>query len=83
MSSTVRIPWSWTDDNKKLWNHVAARIIEQFGLPGDRYTCTIGVQHMDYVFESNKDALMCALEHNGEIVPEDTITIEFVAKYLG
>lgn len=83
MSSTVRIPWSWQGESQQVWNHVAARVIEQFGLPGSRYTCTIGIQHMDYVFESNKDALMCALEHNGEIIPEDTLTVEYVGKILG
>ena len=82
MTSTVRIPWEWNGPNKEMWNHVSARVIERFGLPGDRYTCLIGVQHMDYIFESNKDALMFALEHNGEIIPDSQLTVECVVKFM-
>jgi hypothetical protein len=49
-----------------------------FGLPGDRYTTHANIQCMDFVFKSNKDALMFAIEHNGQIVPDDDLTVEQV-----
>jgi hypothetical protein len=78
MSSTVRIPWSRNYDNEYSWNLVCARAIEMFGLPGDRYTTHANIQCMDFVFNSNKDALMFAIEHNGQIVPDDDLTVEQV-----
>ena len=82
MSSTVRIPWSRNYDNEYRWNEVCARAIEIFGLPGDRYITHANVHHMDFVFKSNKDALMFAIEHNGSIVPDDELTVEFVGSLL-
>jgi hypothetical protein len=82
MSSTVRIPWERNYDNEYRWNQVCARAIEMFGLPGDRFTTHANIHYMDFVFASNKDALMFAIEHNGAIVPNDELTVEHFAKYL-
>ena len=82
MSSTVRIPWSREYDNAYKWNEVCARAIEMFGLPGDRFETHAHINHMDFVFKSNKDALMFAIEHNGVIVPDNDLTVETVGKFL-
>jgi hypothetical protein len=82
MASTVRIPWTREFDNEYRWNEVCARAIEMFGLPGDRFTTSANVNYMDFTFNSNKDALMFALEHNGRIVPEDELTVELIVKYM-
>ena len=82
MSSTVRIPWEQTYHNNSSWNEVCARAIEMFGLPGERYTTHANVHHMDFVFKSNKDALMFAIEHNGSIVPDENLTVEFVGRLM-
>ena len=83
MSSTVRIPWTREyDDNIHLWNEVCVRAIEIYGLPGDRYQTHANVNYMDFVFNSNKDALMFAIEHNGKIVPDECLTVEYVGKLL-
>jgi len=79
MSSTVRVPWDRNYDNEYKWNKVCARAIEMFGLPGDRFETHANVLHMDFIFKSNKDALMFAIEHNGQIVPDSDLTIEFVS----
>ena len=71
MTSTVRIPWDRNYDNEVNWNEVCARAIERFGLPGDKYTTRANIHYMDFVFVSNKDALMFAIEHNGTIVPDE------------
>jgi hypothetical protein len=76
MTSTVRIPWSREYDNEYKWNEVCIRAIEMFGLPGDRYITRACVNCMDFVFVSNKDALMFAIEHNGQIVPDDELTLQ-------
>ena len=82
MSSTVRIPWSREYDNAYKWNEVCARAIEMFGLPGERVTTHANVDYMDFVFKSNKDALMFAIEHNGSIVPDEQLTIEVFSRYM-
>ena len=82
MSSTVRIPWDRNYDNAYKWNEVCARAIEMFGLPGDRFETHANIHYMDFIFKSNKDALMFAIEHNGQIVPDDDLTVEFVGKLM-
>jgi hypothetical protein len=82
MSSTVRIPWSRKHDNEYKWNEVCAWAIEYFGLPGDRFQTHANVDYMDFVFQSNKDALVMAIQWNGQIVPDDTLTVEYVGNML-
>jgi hypothetical protein len=82
MSSTVRIPWSRNYDNLYKWNEVCAWAIEMFGLPGDRFETHANVHYMDFIFKSNKDALMMAIQWNGQIVPDDTLTVEHVGSIL-
>ena len=82
MASTVRIHWSREFDNKQMWNEVCAWAIEYFGLPGDRFHTQANVHYMDFIFESNKDALIMALRWNAEIVPDDQLTLDFVGSKL-
>ena len=82
MSSTVRIPWSHDLDNVRRWDEVCAWAIEYFGLPGDRFQTYANVNHMDFVFESNKDALLMAIQWNARIVPNDELTVDLVGKYI-
>lgn len=82
MSSTVRIPWDRNYDNEYKWNKVCARAIEMFGLPGDRFETHANVHYMDFVFKSNKDALIFAIEHNGQIVPNEELTVEFIGNII-
>jgi hypothetical protein len=80
MSSTVRISWSREFDNEQRWNDVCAWAIEHFGLPGDRFQSHANINHMDFVFNSNKDALLMALMWNAPIVPNDDLTVEHVGR---
>ena len=83
MTSTVRIPWDKHEfGNVKMWNEVCAWAIERFGLPGDRFTTSANVDYMDFVFNSNKDALMMAIMWNAPIIPNEDLTVEFVGKML-
>ena len=82
MSSTVRIPWERKYDNEYKWNEVCARAVEMFGLPGNRFTTHANIHYMDFVFKSNKDALMFAIEHNGEIVLNEQLSTEVLSRYM-
>jgi hypothetical protein len=82
MTSTVRIPWDRNYDNEYRWNEVCARAIEMFGLPGDRFETHANIHYMDFIFKSNKDALLFAIEHNGQIVPNEDLTVEAVGRYM-
>lgn len=82
MSSTVRIHWSREFDNKQMWNEVCAWAIEYFGLPGGRFHTTANVNYMEFIFESNKDALIMALRWNAEIVPDEQLTLDFIGSKL-
>jgi hypothetical protein len=82
MSSTVRIPWSREFDNEYKWNEVCAWAIEYFGLPGDRFQTHANVNYMDFVFKSNKDALVMALNWNASIVSNDELAVELVGRYM-
>ena len=40
---------------------VCAKIIEQFGLPGDRYTSHPTESNMKFIFKNEQDAFMCKI----------------------
>ena len=82
MTTTVRISWSRTYDNSKMWNEVCVWAIEMFGLPGDKFIATANVNYMDFVFVSNKDALLMALMWNGLIIDDQQLTLDFVGTLL-
>ena len=82
MSSTVRISWTRNYDNDTYWNEICAWAIEYFGLPGDRFQTHANVNYMDFVFKSNKDALVMALRWNAEIIVEEQLTVEYIGKFL-
>ena len=82
MASTIRIYWSKDYDNETMWNEVCAWAVEYFGLPGDRFETHANVNYMDFVFKSNKDALIMAIRWGAEIVPDEQLAVEHVGKYL-
>jgi len=57
--NTVTVPW----ENQKdiWWNETCAYIIEQFGLPGNRYTTEVSVECMKFNFKTEQDAFMCKI----------------------
>ena len=82
MASTVRIDWQRDQDNQYRWNEVCSWAIERFGLPGDRFETHANVNYMEFIFKSNKDALLMALKWNARIVPSNELTIETVSKFI-
>ena len=64
MTYPVKITWSLTDDtdsNTQTWTETCARVLEQFGLPGDRYTTEISPEYMIFNFVTREDAVMATL----------------------
>lgn len=50
----------WTQANMP-WNEICAKIVEVFGLPGDRYIYAPCTQFMLFRFKSKKDFLLCEI----------------------
>jgi hypothetical protein len=59
-------PWRsrivWTSDSKLHWNEIGAQVIEQFGLPGDRYFTEVGLLEMAFIFRNPQDLLLFKLK---------------------
>jgi hypothetical protein len=47
----------------ELWNMRMARVVELFGLPGDRYITEITQDYMTFWFRDANDALLFRLCH--------------------
>ena len=52
----VRISWQETHDTP-TWNETCAWAVEQFGLPGDRFTTHATEDYMDFYFVDERDAI--------------------------
>jgi hypothetical protein len=57
--NTINVPWE--SQSNIWWNEVCAKIIEQFGLPGDRYTSHPTENNMEFIFKNEQDAFMCKI----------------------
>lgn len=43
------------------WNETCILVMEVFGLPGDKYTYHPTIEHMIFLFNDEKDAILCRL----------------------
>ncbi len=57
MTYPARILWQ-PNDYTERWNHMLARCVEVFGLPGDRYTTYVDANYMDFLFRNEQDRLL-------------------------
>ena len=57
--NSINVPWE--SQSNIWWNEVCAKVIEQFGLPGDRYTSRPTESNMEFVFKHEQDAFMCKI----------------------
>jgi hypothetical protein len=60
MSTQVIVPWH-TGQNGFWWNETCAMVIEQFGLPGERFVYNPEEDKMTFHFFSEEDAFMCKI----------------------
>jgi len=57
----VRIPFQLVNGDINVWNEHCAKAIELFGLQGDRYTCRITNNAIEFWFLEEKDAMLFEL----------------------
>ncbi len=56
----VTVPWH-RGQNEFWWNETCAMVIETFGLPGDRFRYSPGVEKMEFYFNTLEDAFLCKI----------------------
>lgn len=59
--NNVYFPWKKVRDHDPEWNEICAKVVEQFGLPGTRYTSHPSEDWMIFDFKNEQDSLMCKL----------------------
>jgi len=55
----ITVPWE--SQSSHWWNETCADIIEHFGLPGGKYSTEVSAECMKFIFNDDRDALMCRL----------------------
>lgn len=56
----VLISWK-TGDTITGWSDLCAKVIDQFGLPGGRYSTEVCADWMSFKFNNEKDAFLCKI----------------------
>lgn len=56
----IKIQWQATETISD-WDQKCIRIIETFGLPGEKYTTTLNVDYMLFSFNDAEDAMIAKL----------------------
>jgi hypothetical protein len=59
MKNQICVPWN--GQSTMWWNEICARIIEHFGLPGDKYTTEVSEDNMKFFFNDEREALLCKI----------------------
>lgn len=54
----IYIEWQY---EKMPWNEICAKVIEIFGLPGDRYVSSPSTHFMVFRFKSEKDFMLAEI----------------------
>ena len=65
MSNEISVPWQ--GQSTAWWDDTCVRIIEHFGLPGDKYTTEVGTENMKFFFKDEREALLCRLMISDQI----------------
>ena len=60
VGTRVRISWQ-TNHDIPTWNETCAWAVEQFGLPGDRFSTHATEEYMDFYFRDERDAILFQL----------------------
>lgn len=55
----ITVPWH--NQTNKWWNETCARVLETFGLPGERFHYTPHTDYMTFQFKTSQDAFMCKI----------------------
>lgn len=60
MNNAVSLEW-YSNPHMEHWNEVCIWVIEQFGLPGDKYTTELNDKVMTWYFNDQHDQMVMAL----------------------
>lgn len=58
--NVVTVPWH-TGQDGFWWNETCAMVITVFGLPGERFTYSPGMDKMEFYFKTHSDADLCKI----------------------
>ena len=56
----VTVPWR-RGDTMEYWDQMCVWVVEQFGLPGDRFMFHPSANDMDFCFRNSEDAVFFSL----------------------
>lgn len=59
MKNEICVPWN--GQSTIWWNETCARIVDHFGLPGDKYTTEVSEDNMKFFFNDEREALLCKI----------------------
>jgi len=62
---TITVPWK--NQSNLWWTDTCAKIIEHFGLPGNKYKTEVSAECMHFYFENKQDALLCQIMISDQI----------------
>jgi hypothetical protein len=62
----VKINWKLDQDTDDWWNMACIWMIEEFGLPGDKYKTELTEDYMIFDFEEKENAMIAALRWGNE-----------------
>ena len=82
MGITVRVPWQDPYNHGDAWNELLAWTVETYGLPGERVQFHPTTDYMDFVFETENDALMFQLKSGGVRKDLQELAVEFVGSLI-
>ena len=59
-SHKIRVNWH-SGSGSVWWNETCAMVLEVFGLPGHKFIYKPYEDYMEFLFSSEKDAIMCKI----------------------
>lgn len=57
----MRVEVPYINQGEVWWNELTARIVQRFGLPGDKYETTVAWNWMAFDFKNERDGMLCKL----------------------
>jgi hypothetical protein len=57
----VKLDWRLGQDTDMWWNQACAWVMEEYGLPGNKYKTELTADYMIFDFNEQEDAAMTAL----------------------
>lgn len=57
----VRVDWKLGQDSTEWWDKTCVWVLEEFGLPGDRYKTELTEDYMIFDFDNKEDAVIMML----------------------